>query len=171
MTPFLIATLLALIVVGALGLIYRRGDMRLFRKALIGSAVAVLLVTGYLAWISGGKLDRIGADQVVLGDLRMVEAAGSFRLEGHVRNRSSTHTLVSVPIRLRVEDCAAGAAPAATCPTVYDHRVEVPMTVGPGADVEFRHVFVPATPIGSPAGVRRWHAEAGNPRAYEIKPR
>lgn len=169
MTPFLIATLFALVGVGTLALLYRRGEMRRFRQVLVGGTVAAVLVVSYLGWVSGGKLDRIDAAQVALSDLRMTEAAGSFRLEGRVQNRSAVLTIASVPVRLIVEDCVAGdTGPAGACHVVFDDTAEVTVTVPPGGSNDFRRIYTATT--GSARGTRRWHATPGAPRAYDVAP-
>ncbi|MFZ5722912.1 MAG: hypothetical protein ACOY33_04560 [Pseudomonadota bacterium] len=164
MTPFLIATLLALFIVGGLGAVYRRGDRRRFRQALGGSIAVVVLAAVYAVWISGGERTRIEAAQVALADLRLVEVAGSFRLEGRIQNRSATHTITSVPVRLRVEDCAGD-----NCRTVHDETADVLLSVPPGGTAGFHRVY--AATAGQPQGTRRWEAEAGAPRAFEAESR
>lgn len=161
MTPFLLATLFALLIVGGLFHVYRMGNPQLFRKALASAAGAVLLAVVYAVWISGGELGRVGSDQVGLSELRIVEAAGSFRLEGRATNRSATHTLVSLPLHLVVEDCQAAGA----CEVVHDETREVLVTIPPGAIVPFNTVY--AASAGPVRGERRWRVSAGAPRADE----
>lgn len=161
MTPFLFATLLALLIVGGLFHVYRKGNPLLFRKALAGAAATVVFVAAYAAWISGGELGRIAADQVALSDLRIVEAAGSFRLEGRASNRSATHTLLSLPLHLLVEDCVAGG----DCEVVHDETREVLVTIPPGGSVAFNTAY--AATAGPPRGERRWRVAARAPRADE----
>lgn len=159
MTPFLIATLLSLLIVGGLFKVYRSGDPLLFRKALAGTILFVVLLAAYAAWVSGGKLSRIAADQVELSELRMVEVAGSFRLEGRAANRTADYLVTGLPLRLVVEDCAAGGV----CRVVHDEARELRQSIPPGGAVAFRQIYV--GDAGPARGERRWRVEAGSPRA------
>ncbi|MFZ5755676.1 MAG: hypothetical protein ACOY3X_02110 [Pseudomonadota bacterium] len=164
MTPFLIALLAGLLVAGALTIVYRERRQH-FRRAVELTAAGALVVAGYAMWISGGELQRADAAIVGLHRLQMIEAAGSFRLEGQVQNRSENLHIVTLPVRLRVEDCPA----AGDCTTLHEETAEVPVSVGPGETVAFRRVY--AATAGPAHGTRRWRVWYGDPRVNEARAR
>lgn len=167
MTPFLLTLLVALLVAGGLTLIYRDYRPR-FRRAVELTVATGLIVASYVMWVSGGELKRIDASQVSLSGLRMIETAGSFRLEGQAHNHSTTHRISTLPVRLLVEDCNS----AGVCRPVHDETAEVTISISPDASAGLRHVYVARAQVaaagGDPAATplqRRWRVGHGAPRA------
>lgn len=161
MLPFLVATLLALLIAGAFFRFQRRGDRRRVRQVLAAGAIFVLALAAYSAWISGGKLSRADAGLVGLSGLQMTEVAGSYRVTGIAANRSTTGVLTSLPLQLTVENCVADGQ----CRPLYAGSRELLVTILPGQSVPFTAVFI-ADPMPA-GGERRWQLQAGNPKAHD----
>lgn len=159
MTPFLVATLLALLAGGALIITWREHRTR-FPQA-VGIAVAAgLLVGGYAWWVTHGH-ELVGdEDSVALTDLKALPVAGSYRVTGTLTNLSRENTLSALPLLLQVERCPAGAP----CERLHEVPATLHLQVPPGESRPFYAVFnLPALPADAPLVFRVDHE---GPRTY-----
>lgn len=159
MTPFLVATLAALIVGGTLVVIYRQ-YRRHFAPALLATLVAAAAVTGYVFWVGSGGSKQGDPSLVLLEAPVLEEVAGSYRLTGRLVNRSNQQAISAVPVRLLVEDCTGD-----DCRLQHDLDDTILVSIPPG---EARH-FVRVFPVNHRAaeGALKWRVETGAPRVHE----
>lgn len=159
MTPFLVATLAALIVGGTLVVIFRQ-YRRYFVPALLVTVVTAAAVTGYVFWVGSGGSKQGDPSLVVLETSVLEQVAGSYRLTGRLANRSETHAISAVPVRLLVEDCAGN-----DCRLQHDLADILLVSIPPGEARDFVRVFPVAHRHAGAA--LKWRVEIGAPRIYE----
>lgn len=159
MTPFLVATLAALIVGGTLIVIFRQ-YRRYFAPALLATVVTAAAVTGYVFWVGSGGSKQGDPSLVVLEASVLEEVAGSYRLTGRLANRSETQAISAVPVRLLVEDCAGN-----DCRLQHDLADTLLMSIPPGEARDFVRVFPVARRPAS--ATMKWRVETGAPQVYE----
>lgn len=167
MTPFLIATLLSLLVAGGLVLVFRE-HRQYFRQALAGVAGMTVLIVLYVIWVSYGALSRIDATSVALANIRLENVAGAWRVRTSVHNRSAEFTVSTVPLRLLIEDCItvantiANTAPG--CEPIDDKTVEVIVSIPPQQTRDIYAIFPMKSVV--PEGKARYKVSAGKPKAW-----
>lgn len=159
MTPFLVATLAALIVGGTLVVLYRQ-YRRYFVPALLATVVVVVVVTGYVFWVGSGGNKQGDPALVVLETPALAEVAGSYRLTGRLANRSDTLGISAVPVRLLVEDCSGES-----CRLQHDLKDTILVSIPPGEARDFVRVF-PVTHRPA-AEAMKWRVETGAPLVYD----
>lgn len=159
MTPFLVATLAALIVGGTLVVIFRQ-YRRYFVPALLVTVVTATAVTGYVFWVGSGGSKQGDPSLVVLEASALEQVAGSYRLTGRLANRSDTQAITAVPLRLLVDDCSGD-----DCRLQHDLADTLLVSIPPGEARDFVRVF----PVSRrPAGAAlKWRVETGAPQVYE----
>lgn len=159
MTPFLVATLLALLVAGTLAVLYRE-DRRRFRLALSATIAVVAVVVAYLVL----HAHRAGNSEVevTFSGLRLEAVAGSYRVSGRVDNPAGELAVSSLDATLKVEHCPAGAS----CSSVLSATQRLRLSVPPGTSRAFVLTFpVPPGTPGYGADVR-WSLSPGAPTTH-----
>ncbi|MFP5383986.1 MAG: hypothetical protein ACLGHG_07940 [Gammaproteobacteria bacterium] len=159
MTPFLVATLAALIVGGTLVVVYRE-KRRYFVPALLATVLVAAAVAGYVLWVGAGGSKQGDPSLVVLETSALEEVAGSYRLTGRLVNRSSTQAITAVPLRLLVEDCSGD-----DCRLQHDLADTLLVSIPPGEARDFVRVFPVSRRPASAA--LKWRVETGAPQVYE----
>lgn len=160
MTAFLAATLLALLVGGALIVVWREQRAR-FRAALVAAIALVALVGSYAWWVTHGHEVVGDEDVVTLSGLRVLEVAGSYRVTGSIRNSSPDRGVSAVPLVLQVEQCAASP-----CELINETARTVTVSIPPGESRPFVAVFnTPRLPDDLPLTFRVDHE---GPRTYRV---
>lgn len=160
MTPFLLATLFALVAGGGLAIVWRE-RRALFARTLAAVIAVAALALGYVWWVEQGYTLTGERGIVTLSDLKLEQVAGSYRLQGQVNNASPELAVSAVPVRLRVSDCP-DAATTTSCSEFLDMTQPLLVSVTPGGSRPFILVFN-ATPT-TIHGTLRWQAEPGAPR-------
>lgn len=162
MTAFLIATLLALLVAGALVIIWRERREQ-FRRAVAIAGGIVLLVGGYVWLVTHGHELLGDENAVTLTDLRIEPVAGSFRLTGKARNNSSDRRVSAIPLTLLIEQCPG--KPGEACELLRDSEQNLLIAIPPAEVRPFVIVFSTTTlPHDQPLHFRVAH---GGPRTHE----
>ncbi len=163
MTPFLIATLLSLLLAGGLVLVFRE-YRQYFRQTLAAVVGLTILIILYVVWVSHGMLSRIDVTTVALENIKLESIAGAWRVRTSVRNRSAEFAVSAVPLRLLIEDCVATANTAPRCKPVDDKTVEVIVSIPPQQARNIDAVF----PIERVLlqGQARYKVSAGEPKAW-----
>lgn len=164
MTPFLLATFLALLAGGTLVVLFRE-NRALFRKVLPGVIGLAVLGVAYVAWVQSGSAHRGDPGLVRLDGATITEVAGSYRLSGHLANLATDLSITAVPVRLTVEECSASATGDPACKVLLDGSARVLVSIPPGESRPFVHVY-PAAPHPAPRGELRWRAQSGEPNVY-----
>lgn len=162
MTPFLLATFLALLVGGSLVIVWR--EQRAWFNRVAGLAVAlVVLVSAYVWWASHAHEVLGDRALVTLSGLTVVESAGSYRVRGSIHNNSTDRAVSAVPLHLWLEDCAQATPAAPACERLHDIEQTLVVSLPPGESRGFVQVFnvpPPAHPrltAGGPLHIRVQH--------------
>lgn len=163
MTAFLVATLMALLVCGALVVVWREHPER-FRPALAGAAALFVLAGSYAWWVTHGHEVVGDEDIVALSGLRVQEVAGSYRVTGNIRNASRDRAVSAVPLVLQVEQCTEAA-----CTLLHETALTLAISIPPGEGRPFTAVFnTPRVPRDLQLQFRVDHE---GPRTYEASSR
>lgn len=162
MTAFLAATLAALLIGGALFVVWRE-HRPWFVRAVVASATGIGLVIVYIWWVMHGY--RVVGDEssVALLDLRVEEVAGSFRVSGNARNNSAERTISAVPLTLLIDLCNSGTD--ASCEQERAISQTLTISIQPNESRPFSLVFsTPALPRHDHLRFRLAHQA---PRSFE----
>jgi hypothetical protein len=165
MTAFLISTLLALLLGGALSVVWRERREQ-FPKALAVASALALSVSGYAWWITHGH--EITGDEALISltDLKVLEVAGSHRVSGVIRNNSADRAISTVPLILQIEQCASPAV--GDCQLLHEAEQTLVMSVPPGESRQFVLTFnTPRLPRHAVLKFRVDHAGPRTHRAVE----
>ena len=156
MTPFLVATLAALLVVGTLAVLWREQRQR-FLPALGAVLLLAVAAGGYFSWVNQGKGTQGDPALVEVTAPVLEEVAGSYRLRGQLLNRHEGLALSVLTLQLVVEDCTT------SCRTIFDEARQLRIPVPPGAARPFLQVYPGAVAV---QGERRFRGSVLAPRVH-----
>lgn len=165
MTPFLIATLLALLITGGLLLVFRE-HRKYFPYALAGVIITAALIITYVTQVAPHRTTDIPATQVTLENTTVSVIAGSWRVRAQLNNQSTDVAISSIPLRLIVEDCInTSDAGKPSCTPIAEATLDVIISVPPQQTRTIQAAF-PITTHIQQQGKTTYQVTVGTPNTW-----
>jgi hypothetical protein len=158
----MIRILLFLIII-ALGVIAIRFPQ--FRRAIGITLIIILLTVGGIIWqdskVRRSEFHRISADQTRLSHMAVRPGLNSrsFVINGRLQNRDLDHSILSIRLRVTLEDCHDSL-----CEIIGQEEADLPLEVPPDQSRDFR-LTIPFSSVPVLTGESNWKFEILSIRA------
>jgi hypothetical protein len=151
------------LIIIALGVIAIRFPQ--FRRAMGITLIIVLLTVGGIIWQDSrerrSEFQRISADQTSLSHMAVRPGLNSrsFVISGRLQNQDVAHSILSVRLRVTLEDCHDSM-----CEIIGQEEADLPLEVPPDQSRDFR-LTIPFSSVPILKGESNWKYEILSIRA------